>query len=48
MIIHVVESGETINSIADQYGVSAERLLLDNGKYNTGRLVVGEALEYGV
>ncbi|WP_099469317.1 glycosyl hydrolase family 18 protein [Konateibacter massiliensis] len=44
MIIHVVNQGETINSIAAQYGVSAERLITDNGIENVNRLVVGQAL----
>lgn len=44
MTIHVIQNGETINSIADKYNVSADRLMLDNGKINTSSLVVGEAI----
>jgi spore germination protein len=41
VIIHVVKQGDTLNSIAGQYNVSAERITLDNG---IGTLVVGQAL----
>lgn len=44
MIIHVVQNGETINSIADQYGVSADRLILENGIEDPNRLVIGETI----
>lgn len=44
MTIHVVQNGETINSIADIYGVSVDRLILNNGIKNPGRLVVGETI----
>lgn len=44
MIIHVVQSGETINSIADQYQVSADRLIIENGIRFPDNLVVGETL----
>lgn len=44
MIIHVVQSGETANDIAKKYGVSAERLILDNNIQNPNNLVAGEAL----
>ncbi len=44
MIIHVVREGETIDMIADQYGVSPERLILENEIVNPYRLVVGEAI----
>ena len=30
MIIHVVQAGETTGEIADKYGISEERLILDN------------------
>ena len=30
MVIHVVQAGETVNSIAEQYGVSVQRLIYDN------------------
>lgn len=44
MTIHVVQNGDTINSIADTYGVSADRLILENGLKNPDRLVVGETI----
>lgn len=44
MIIHVVEQGETINSIAERYGVSAERLALENGVKPKVKMVVGETI----
>jgi spore germination protein len=44
MIIHVVQEGEDINSIAESYGVSVERLVLENDIENPDRLIIGEAL----
>ncbi len=44
MIIHVVQLGETINSIADQYEISAERLIIDNDLTNYNDLVVGQTI----
>lgn len=44
MTLHVVQNGETVNSIADKYGVPADRLILENGIETTRGLVVGEAL----
>jgi spore germination protein len=44
MTIHVVQRDDTINSIADRYGVSADRLIIDNGIKNPNLLVVGEAI----
>jgi spore germination protein len=44
MIIHIVAEGETIDSIAELYGVSAERLALENGIFIPVNLAVGETL----
>lgn len=44
MIIHTVQPGETIASIARYYGVNAERLIEENGLLFPERLVVGQAL----
>lgn len=44
MTIHVVQTGETINTIAEQYKVSAERLILENGIINPNDLVVGQTI----
>ena len=44
MIIHVVKRGETVYSIARQYGVDPRRLAVDNGVPDTGALAVGQTL----
>jgi spore germination protein len=44
MIIHVVQPGETINSIADYYEKSVERLLLENELVDPNNLVVGQTI----
>jgi spore germination protein len=44
MLIHVVQAGETIYSIATQYGVNPARLMSDNGVGEDGALAVGQAL----
>lgn len=44
MTIHVVQSGETIQSIADFYGISVTRLILDNGLDNPDNLVTGQSI----
>jgi len=44
MIIHVVQQGQTLNSIAAVYGVTPERLIIDNELPNPENLVVGQSL----
>jgi spore germination protein len=44
MIIHTVQPDETIQSIAEMYGVSADRLMNDNGINDPSLLVVGDSL----
>lgn len=44
MEIHVVRPGDTLYSIAQQYGVSMARLLEDNEPPDPARLVVGQTL----
>jgi spore germination protein len=44
MIIHVVQPGETTSEIAMQYGISEERLILDNEIQNPDNLAVGKTL----
>lgn len=44
MTIHVVQPGETINSIANLYKISVERLIVDNGILNPNNLVVGQTI----
>ncbi len=43
MNIYVVKSGDTLEGIANQFGVSQSRILYDNEIVND-RLVVGQAL----
>ena len=44
MRIHTVQRGDSIYSIARQYGVPASRIITDNLLTNPGQLVVGEDL----
>ncbi|NLL72383.1 MAG: LysM peptidoglycan-binding domain-containing protein [Clostridiales bacterium] len=44
MIIHIVGQGETIYSIASEYGKSADRLALENGITTADNLAIGEAM----
>ena len=44
MIIHLVKPGETAASIAEQYGVSAQRLIYDNQLQDQPDLAAGQAL----
>ena len=44
MVIHVVQQGETAYDIAARYGVSAERLVLDNDIQDPDSLAEGRAL----
>ncbi len=44
MIIHVVERGETIYKIAEDYNVSVTRLVEENGLLNPENLVVGQTI----
>ena len=44
MDIHIVQPGDTIYTIADQYGVNAERLAIDNDIRDSNNLILGEAL----
>lgn len=44
MIIHVVSPGETLSSIANQYGVTEERIITDNELPNPDNLVVGQSI----
>ncbi len=44
MEIHVVQPGETLASIADQYGVTQDRIITDNELPNPENLVVGQSI----
>ncbi len=44
MEIYAVEEGDTIYSIADKYGVSAQKLIQDNGLSNPDKLVIGQTI----
>jgi spore germination protein len=44
MLIHVVQQGETIDSIADSYGISVTMLIRDNELSIEDNLVVGQSL----
>ncbi len=44
MIIHVVQAGDTLSSIAVQYGVTPERIIIENELPNPDRLVVGQSI----
>lgn len=44
MIIHVVRSGDTIYSIAGQYGISPQKIISDNELQNPNELVPGQTL----
>lgn len=44
MDIHVVQPGDTMYRLAQQYGVSMERLLQDNQLENPSQLVVGQTI----
>lgn len=44
MTIHIVQSGETIHSIAEFYAVPVHRLILENGLTNPYNLAVGQTI----
>lgn len=44
MEIYVVQQGDTIDSIAQRFGVSATKLFIDNGIIMPNHLVVGQTL----
>ena len=44
MLIHVVKTGETIYSIAEYYGVSADSIVVNNQLQNPNNLVIGQTL----
>lgn len=44
MTIYVVKPGDTISSIANQYGVTSNRIITDNELTNANNLLVGQSL----
>ncbi len=44
MQIHVVKPGDSMTSISNQYGVSAERIIIENELPNPEKLVVGQSI----
>ncbi len=44
MQIHIVKAGDTMASIANQYGVSAERIIIENELPNPDNLLVGQSI----
>lgn len=44
MELHIVAQGDTLTAIADTYGVSTQRLIIDNGLMGLDNLVVGQCL----
>ena len=44
MDIYIVQEGDTLNSIADKFGMPVERLIIDNGLLSSSFLVIGQAL----
>lgn len=44
MVIHVVQSGETIDSISEYYNIPVNRLILENGITNPDNLAIGQTI----
>lgn len=44
MTIHVVQPGETIKSISEQYKIPIDRLILENGLTNPDNLAIGQTI----
>jgi len=44
MIIHVVQPGETINSISEYYNIPVDRLIIENGITNPDNLAIGQTI----
>lgn len=44
MTIHVVQSGETIKSISEQYKIPVDRLIIENGITNPDNLAIGQTI----
>jgi spore germination protein len=44
MTIHVVQEGDTVSSIAQQYQIDVERLIIENGLESPNNLVIGQTI----
>lgn len=44
MTIHVVKYGDTIQSIAEYYGIPVDKLIQDNGLNNPNKLAIGQSI----
>lgn len=44
MVIHIVEQGDTISSVAREYSVNPDTLALNNGVVGDGNLAIGQSL----
>lgn len=44
MTIHVVQAGDTLGSIAERYGVTSERIIIENELPNPDNLVIGQSI----
>ena len=44
MVIHVVQPGETIDSISEYYNIPVNTLILENGITNSGNLAIGQTI----
>lgn len=44
MTIHIVKEGDTLTSIAAQYGVTTERIVIENELPNPERLLIGQSI----
>ena len=44
MTIHVVQTGDTLTSIAEQYGVTSEQIIIENELPNPDNLLVGQSI----
>ncbi|HAN20137.1 MAG: glycoside hydrolase [Clostridiales bacterium GWF2_36_10] len=44
MVIHIVKNGDTIFSVAQQYGVNPDALAINNGVFGNSNLAIGQSL----
>ncbi|MDF2540804.1 MAG: Peptidoglycan-binding lysin domain protein [Herbinix sp.] len=44
MDIYVVQQGDTIDSIAEKYGVTVEKIVIDNGIEHPDHLAIGQTI----